>query len=147
MSMLTKQNGVAAVEFGLLLVPLVVLAFGITEFGRAMYQYNSLAKGTRDAARYLSTKAANDTVAKSEAKCLVLYGKTTCSGKPLIAGFVDENKVVIRNSPLEPIQGGGFANLVTVEVTGFRFVSLVSFAVPSITFGAISTTMFGPPPS
>ena len=140
-----KQNGVAAVEFGLLLVPLVTLAFGITEFGRAMYQYNTIAKGTRDAARYLSVKSSDDEAAKTAAQCLVLYGKTTCDGTPLISGFIDKNKIIVKNSALQQIPGGGVANLVTVEVTGFKFVSLMSLVVPDdITFGAISTTMFGP---
>lgn len=51
---LKTQRGVAAVEFGILLIPLVLLAFGITEYGRAMYQYNALGKSVRSAARYLS---------------------------------------------------------------------------------------------
>ncbi len=140
-----KQKGVAAVEFGLLLVPLVTLAFGITEFGRAMYQYNTIAKGARDAVRFVSVKspaATDDAIAK----CLVAYGNTGCKGTQLISGFVETAKVVVKNSPLQTIPGGELANLVTVEVTGFKFVSLVSFVVPDITFGPIAATMFGPPP-
>lgn len=139
-----NQKGVAAVEFGILLVPLVILAFGITEFGRAMYQYNTLAKGTRDAARYLSMKSSDDKAAKSAAQCLVLYGKTACGGDPLISGFTDTTKVIIKNSALQEIPGGGLANLVTVEVVGFQFKTLVSFVVSDIAFGSIGTTMFGP---
>jgi hypothetical protein len=37
--------------------------------------------------------------------------------------------------------GSGVINLVTVTVTGYPFVSLVPLAVPSMNFGAISTTM------
>lgn len=141
-----KQKGVAAVEFGLLLIPLVTLAFGITEFGRAMYQYNSIAKGTRDAVRYISIRSPGDTDS-TVARCLILYGNTGCKGSPLIANFEKAATVKVNNSSRQPIPGGGVANLVTVEVSGFKFVSLVSFVVPDITFGPISTTMFGPPPS
>lgn len=154
------QRGVAAVEFGLLLIPLVTLAFGITEYGRAMYQYNAIAKATRDAARYLSMQAPGNAGAMATAHCLVVYGKTACSGTPLVPGLDNQEvTVAIKDSStnpgthaLQPISVGGgpvtgVANLVTVEVSGFKFVSMVSFVVPDITFGAIGTTMFGPPPS
>ena len=154
----TNQKGVAAVEFGLLLVPLVTLAFGITEFGRAMYQYNAITKATRDAARYMSMQTPGDAGAAATARCLAVYGQTSCSGNPLVPGLATGNVSVKDSSThpgthaLQPVSVGGgpatgVANLVTVEVSGFQFVSLVSFVVPNITFGTMGTTMFGPPPS
>lgn len=160
MKHLDIQKGVAAIEFALLLIPLTILAFGITEYGRAMYQYNTIAKATRDAARYVSMQAAGDAGAASKARCLVIYGKTACSGSPLVTGLTGQNVTIsIRDSTtnpgthaLQPVSAGGgpvtgVANLVSVEVSGFQFVSLVSFVAPNITFGPIGTTMFGPPPS
>ena len=158
----TNQKGVAAVEFGLLLIPLVTLAFGITEFGRAMYQYNTIAKATRDAARYLSTEDAGKASAATTARCLVVYGKTSCEGAPLVPGLADGNvTVAIKDSTtnpgthaLQPIPdvsgaggGSGIVNLVSVEVSGFKFNSLVPFVVTDVTFGPIGTTMFGSRPS
>jgi Flp pilus assembly protein TadG len=49
-----RQAGVAAVEFALLLFVLLPILAGIIEFGRAMWYYDAVLKGTRDAARYLS---------------------------------------------------------------------------------------------
>eukprot|EP01034_Spumella_vulgaris_P030830 gene30830-38109_t len=43
----------------ILVTVLVPLTLGVTELGRAMYEYNSLAKATRDAARYMR-KLADD---------------------------------------------------------------------------------------
>ena len=158
----THQKGVAAIEFGLLLVPMVTLAFGITEFGRAMYQYNAIAKATRDAARYMSMQTPGNANAATVARNLVVYGKTAPSvdppDKPLVPGLTIGNVVVKDSSThpgthaLQPVSTGGgavtgVANLVTVEVSGFQFDSLLSFAMPDITFGPIGTTMFGPPPS
>ena len=49
-----RQKGTAIVEFALVLPFLLLLTFITTEFGRAIWQYNTLAKSVRDAARYLS---------------------------------------------------------------------------------------------
>src|SRR5206468_749171 len=83
-------RGAAAIEFGLLMLPLAILTFGITEFGRAFHQYDTLAKNVRDAARYQSTVAAGNTLA---GRCLALTGAaanngTTCSvTAPLLPGL------------------------------------------------------------
>ena len=50
-----RQSGIAAVEFAILLFVLVPIIAGIIEFGRAFWYYDAALKGTRDAARYLST--------------------------------------------------------------------------------------------
>lgn len=49
-----EQKGVAAVEFALVLVFLLLLVAGIVEFGRAFWYYDALTKATRDGARFLS---------------------------------------------------------------------------------------------
>lgn len=49
------QQGVAAVEFAIVVFILLLIAAGMVEFGRVFWYYDALAKGTRDAARYLST--------------------------------------------------------------------------------------------
>lgn len=49
-------RGAALVEFTLVLVVLLVIVAGVVEFGRTLWYYDALAKGTRDAARYLSTQ-------------------------------------------------------------------------------------------
>ena len=43
------------IELGLLSLPLAALTFGTTELGRALHQYNTVAKNVRDGARYLAT--------------------------------------------------------------------------------------------
>lgn len=50
-----RQAGVAAVEFAFVMIVLLLIGAGIVEFGRAFWYYDAIAKGTRDAARYLST--------------------------------------------------------------------------------------------
>ena len=87
-----SQRGVAAVELAIVLIPMLVLCFGITELGRALYQYNGLVKATRGAARYLSQQSlasppAGETAdsIRLKARSLALCGAFNCSGvSPLV---------------------------------------------------------------
>jgi len=148
-----RQRGVVAVEFALLVIPMLVMVFGITEFGRAMYQYNTLVKATRDATRYLSTQAAGTGV--SAAQCLAVYGNETCgaAGTELVPGLTTAMVTECDASScpathLAVTTGAGAVNLVTVTIQGYEFQSLVSFSIggfsvglPNVTFGGVSTTM------
>lgn len=148
----SRQRGVAAVELGILMIPLVLLAFGITEFGRAIYQYNTIAKSVRDSVRYLTQGAPGEATLITNAKNLTVCGTTaSCSdASPLVAGL-NESMVSIcdrtncADHNLVDVEYGGAkfgqVNLVTVTVTGFQFTSLVPFVMPSITFGPIRATM------
>lgn len=146
-----QQKGAAAVEFGLLIMPMLVMVFGITEFGRAMYQYNTLVKLTRDATRYLTTQAAGAGV--STAQCYAVYGNSGCTGPTLLPGLttamVSEcDATSCPGTHAAVPTGDGAVNLVTVTISGYQFQSLVNFTigaygvgVPNITFGGVSTTM------
>jgi Flp pilus assembly protein TadG len=59
------ERGAAAVEFALVLPILVVLAFGIIDFGRLLYTYNNLTSAVREGARFaaVQTEANVDDVA------------------------------------------------------------------------------------
>jgi hypothetical protein len=148
-----RQQGVAAVEFGILIIPLTLMLFGLTEYGRAIYQYNTLVKATRDAARYLSTVEKGN--GWTEARCLARYGNTACTG-PLLAPDLADDKVFICDASIDACAathasvstGSGAVNLVTVTISGFEFHSLINFPVgglsigaPNITFSDISNTM------
>ncbi|MBD9425744.1 pilus assembly protein [Pseudomonas sp. PDM15] len=60
------QRGVAMVEFAIALPLLLLLLFGIAEFGRMLFQYNSLLQAGRDAGRYAASEAWNATLGKVE---------------------------------------------------------------------------------
>jgi Flp pilus assembly protein TadG len=48
------ERGQALVEFALIFTMLVVLLFGVAEFGRGWFYANALSNGARDGARYAS---------------------------------------------------------------------------------------------
>lgn len=92
--------GAVTVEFALVVPILVMLVFGVTELGRALYQLNTLTKSTLSGARYLARlsdavdydKEAG-TCSKGEAwsssniekaKNLVLYGDEVSGGEMLL---------------------------------------------------------------
>jgi len=79
-----NQNGLAAIEFTMVLPFLLLLIFACAEFGRLMFQYNALNKTIRDASRYLSANAKpgdtnsiniKDSVT-TEVKSLIRYGQS-----------------------------------------------------------------------
>lgn len=148
----SKERGVAAVEMAFLLMPLIFIVFGITEFGRAFYQYNTIVKATRDAARFLSAQQAG--TKDAEAVCLVRYGNySACLADPsytgpLLAPGLGTATITVCDWPRcadHNAQGTApVVNLVSVTVSNYQFVSLVPFVtagMATITFDNIRTTM------
>lgn len=156
-----KQRGVAAVELALILPVMLILVFGITELGRALYQYNGLVKATRGAVRYLSQQdLANLTDSDRQAvydKAIAqaVCGKDVCSGQtPLVTGLTAAQVTLCdyltcttnTNNHKGVLTGEGTVDLVTVRIGApgavFTFSPLISYVLPSdITFSPIQTTM------
>ncbi|WP_019448705.1 TadE/TadG family type IV pilus assembly protein [Cupriavidus sp. BIS7] len=157
-----RQRGVAAVEFGIMLVPLLLMACGVAEFGRAIYQYDTLTKATRSAARYLSQYSPDDVAYPMAAtQCLAAYGNTACSGQPLVPGLTTAMVIICdrvngaNNCPGQAFSNvstydnpagtgspAGTINLVAVKISGFVYSPVQSFInVSGLTFGDITTVM------
>lgn len=153
-----SQRGVAAVELAIVLIPMLVLCFGITELGRALYQYNGLVKATRGAARYLSQQSlasppAGETAdgIRLKARNLALCGAFNCSGvAPLVPNLTLDmisvcDPVACVGTHANVLTGEGTTSLVSVSIGagdgGYDFTSIVAWVVPSITFGPIGITM------
>ena len=140
-----NQTGVALVEFALVLPLLLLLTFIVTEYGRALYQYNILAKSVRDASRYLSTQVPGDTTKYSTAKNLVVYGNPAGTGSPLALGLSTSQV----SDPVWQLAGASpVVNTVTITITGYTFSPLFSSAFGmtfgSMTYAPISATMRAP---
>jgi len=56
------QRGLAMVELALTLPLLVLLMLTFAEFGRMLFQYNSMEQASRDAGRYVASQAWNSTL-------------------------------------------------------------------------------------
>jgi Flp pilus assembly protein TadG len=153
MNMKHRQAGVALIEFALVLPFLLLLAFITTEYGRALYQYNTLAKSVRDAVRFLSIQDPETMIA--QAKNLVVYGDVTVPdpATPLAFGLsVDQVK-----TPTWQLSGAApVIRTVTVTIAGcatsappcYKFVPIFSGALGlnfgDVNFADISATMRAP---
>ena len=69
----TQQRGAAAVEFAIIALLLFTVLFGVLEFGRLFYLYNSVQEVTRHAAREAVVRWVDNT-STSPAKILALKG-------------------------------------------------------------------------
>jgi hypothetical protein len=141
------NRGVAAVEAAFLLIPLVLLALGIAEFGRAFYQYNTIAKATRDGARHLSMMAPG--TGHAAARCLVVTGSPSCSDPALVdglavanVGICDATTCAGTHANVAADGGVPVMNLVTVTVSGYQSVNFLPWPFAAgLEFDPISTTM------
>ena len=150
--MKNRQKGVAIVEFALILPFLLLLSFFTIEFGRAIWEYNTLTKSVRDGARYLSTQQQGNAAAITTARNLMVYGSYTNTGTPLAIGL-DPVKCpsCVPDPTWQPVtttavNGSSFLiNTVTVRISGYQFNSMFTsvFGLPfgAITFSDITATM------
>jgi Flp pilus assembly protein TadG len=143
------MRGAIVVEFAVLLIPLLLLAFGVAEYGRTLYQYNALVKAVRDSARFLSQHTPADaalySLALDDARCLAVHGNTLCAGPPL-APQLTADMVGITSTTTTTLAGTQIA-LVEVRITGYTFdfvfnpARLMGSAPDTIPFGEIRATM------
>ena len=116
-------RGAVTVEFALLLIPLLLIVFGVAEYARALYQYNTLVKAVRDSVRYISqhnpADAASYAPALDDARCLAVYGNMGCSGPSLVPGLT--TGMVAVTSSATTTAAGTSITLVEVRITGYAF--------------------------
>ncbi|MHC5348210.1 TadE/TadG family type IV pilus assembly protein [Metapseudomonas furukawaii] len=135
------QRGVAMVEFAIALPLLLLMLLAIGEFGRMLYQYNSLLQASRDAGRYVAGKAWDRTLGKivlvdqqqdkdlvSETRNIAVYGipGVTDDSQPVVAGletgdvsvteFDAEHIQVSISFTFQPLFGDGIPALVGDEI-------------------------------
>lgn len=161
--LLHKQRGVAAVEMGLVVIPMLLISFGITELGRAIYQYNGLVKATRGAARYLAqqdlAELSSDELAavRNKVISMAVCGREACvsanntSTPALVPGLTADNVVLCDymscpTTHKNVATGLGTVDLVSVTIGGagqaaFEFTSLVPWVIPDITYWPVRVTM------
>ena len=112
------ERGLQLVELAIVLPVLVLLFAAAAEFGRYFYEYTTLAKGSRVAARFLATARTNgddDACAKN----LVVYGNLAGTGNAIVTGLQTSN-VEITRVPT----GTSVPNTVTIKIINYQHTPL-----------------------
>jgi Flp pilus assembly protein TadG len=135
-----RHQGIAMVEFAIVLPLLLMVLFGVTEIGRAMVRYNTLTKAVQVGARYAAAYALLGTTGavtidaqlQAEVRNIVAYGNRAGTGSPLMVGLlpaqinlVDAGGDQIRvdaNYPYQPLLGVVLPNLGLGTSTTLSFV-------------------------
>jgi hypothetical protein len=118
------QSGQSLMEFAIVLPLLLLIAFGIIEFGRAYYQYNTLSKAIRNGARYMSFHPYDNTNI-SNAQNMVVYGQTSGGSTPVLPGLTPSMISVTPSGGTPPYDPINPPQSVTVAVVNYPFNSLV----------------------
>lgn len=119
-----RQQGVAAVEFAIVLIVLLLIMAGIIEFGRAFWYYDALTKATRDGARLMSVADRENFSTGtfvSDAKNLVVHSANSANLNPLLG--VGQVSVTCLDRDLNTTACGSGLNAaqeyVRVAITGY----------------------------
>ncbi|MGO4311801.1 TadE/TadG family type IV pilus assembly protein [Pseudomonas sp. KB_15] len=94
-----RQQGLAMVEFTLVLPVLLLLLLAFGEFGRMLYQYNVLLQASRDADRFVANNAWNSTLGAvslnntllTQTKNVAVYGVPANTGTAVVSGLTTGN--------------------------------------------------------
>jgi Flp pilus assembly protein TadG len=158
-----RQSGIAAVELAIVLIPMLLIVFGITELARMMFTYNEITKAVRQSARYASMRINLDDqqtggdgfykmTSKLAAQCMVVYPNLSgtgpesgCSGTPRVPDL-SQDLVKIRDDQTLTVNSQSITQsitLVSVSVEGFKYRPIVSFVLRGVEvpFAPISATL------
>lgn len=121
--MITAQRGAALLEMAMLLPLLIILFFGVVEFGRALLQVNTLTKAVTTGARYVARapEAVTETVDSGG-------NITGCATGPNWSVVTDQAKLLIEKDD----RGAGNVILPALDAPGaivFRVPRLESLSV------------------
>lgn len=144
LTIFNKETGFAGVEFAIILPVLLIIAFGIIDFGRLLFQYQTLTKTSRDGARYLAAVTrppayAGDAAYSNfvaQATNLTVCGSPVC-GQALLPGLTASNVTVDY-----PSSGIAAVNQVRLTVSGYSTSFLTGvFSSTTKDLGTVSVTM------
>lgn len=133
---MTKQKGVALVEFAIVAAALMVILFAVMEFGRLLYTYSVLNEGTRRASRLAAVCPVNDPAIAAAVGFANPPGFTSSN---VDLDYLDQNGAVVGS----PASAAGFATIryVRVQITGYTHSLLIPFLYQNITVPAFATTL------
>lgn len=97
-----QQQGLALLEFTLVLPLMLLLLLALGEFGRMLFQYNTLLQASRDAGRFVAGQAWNPTLGtvalssslQTQTQNVAVYGVPSNTGTAVVSGLTTANVTV-----------------------------------------------------
>jgi Flp pilus assembly protein TadG len=132
-----RQRGVSTIEFAIAVPVCLFLFLAVSEFGRAIWHYNTLTRSVRDAARFASNNAllGSSQVVNVDAQLIsdvgnvATFGTPTGSTSAVLPGLVPDNFTVAN-------EGGGI-----ISVTGtYAYQPLLGAVLPRLVQGGTIST-------
>lgn len=144
----TPQGGQTLVEFALVVLIFLVVLFGIVEFSRALWTYNTIVQATRAGARFAVVEIPS--VTNNTVKNYVVYHNSAGTGNPVLPGLSTSN-VTVTYTRIDPDTGNPVeatllpdkyrSAYVQVGITGYTFNFIVPILGSGITLPAFTTTL------
>ena len=142
------QRGQTLVEFALVVMMFLVVMFGLIEFARALWTWNTIVQATRAGARFAVVETPNPSN-NDAIKNYVVYLNSTGTGDPVLPGLTTSNvtvsfrKIVLGTGAYDtaPLPSKFQADVVQVSITGYNFNFVVPIFGTSITLPAFTTTL------
>jgi Flp pilus assembly protein TadG len=134
------EKGQTLVEFALAAMLFLTLLFGIVEFGRALWTWNTIVQATRAGARFaIVGDPTNDTAIKN----WVVFHNAAGSGEPVLNGLNTTNVQVAfkKNDGTDMSANRYNSDMVQVGVSGYTFDFIVPLFGASITLPPFTTTL------
>ena len=135
-----SQKGQTLVEFALCAILFLTLLFGIIEFGRGLWTWNTIVQATRAGARFAVTSdPANDTAIKN----WVVYHNAAGTGAPVLSDLTTSNVGVVfkKNTGTDMSATRYSSDVVQVAITGYSFNFIVPIFGGSMTLPPFTTTL------
>jgi Flp pilus assembly protein TadG len=144
-----KQRGQTLVEFAFVCLLFLTLLFGIVEFSRALWTWNTIVQATRAGARFAVVEVPTPT--DDQVKNFVVYYNAAGGGNPVLPGLTTSNvsvqyvknsgKVCPDNSLPDPCADKYAADAIHVSITGYTFNFLLPVVGSNLTLPSFTTTL------
>ena len=137
-----SEKGQALVEFSLVTLLFFTVVFGISEFGRALWTWNTIVQATRTGARYAVVES--PTSDDMQIMKVVAYNdpNATSSSKPVVPGLSETNvRVRYLNNDGTVAGNKNVADLIEVSVINYQFSFLVPLFGTQISLPSFTTSL------
>jgi Flp pilus assembly protein TadG len=133
----SRQRGTTTVEFALVAALFFTVLFGVLEFGRAFFVWNTLNEATRRGARVAVVSTMNDTAIAQAA----IFGSGG-SDSPILSGLnTGHVQVTYLNDGGSATTTVADVRYVRVAIVGYQHTFLIPFFFNTVTAPQFATTL------